>query len=120
MLEHVQYWRWAVTQLKRATEPGGRLLVTTRSPGFFYHGHPDDFWRFTELDFHQIFSDLEDVTIRVDESEPGIFLYGRIPSTFVECDLADIHPATCPDPQPRLQRYARRKLGSALARLRRR
>lgn len=120
MLEHVQDWRWAVTQLKRVTEPGGRLLVTTRSPGFYYHGYPHDFWRFTESDFRQIFSDLEEVTIRVDDSEPGICVYGRIPSAFVERDLTGIHPATCPDPPLGLKRYARRRLGSALARLQRR
>ena len=53
MLEHVQDWRWAIAQLKRVTAPGGLLLVTTRSPGFHYHGYPHDFWRFTEGDFGQ-------------------------------------------------------------------
>lgn len=120
MLEHVQDWRWAVTQLKRVTEPGGHLLVTTRSPGFGYHGYPHDFWRFTEADFREIFSDLVDVTIAPDDSEPGICVYGRVPLGLVERDLSDIHPATSPDPPTRLKRYVRRILGVAVRRLTRR
>ena len=78
--------------------PGGHLLVTTRSPGFYYHGYPHDFWRFTEADFRQIFSDLDDLVVVSDESEPGVFAFGRVPDDFVERSLDDIHPATCPDP----------------------
>jgi hypothetical protein len=110
MLEHVQDWRWAVSQLKRSVEPGGRLLITTRSPGFYYHGYPHDFWRFTEADFRLIFSDLDDLVVCTDDSEPGVFMYGRIPDEFIERELSSIHPATCPDPPLGLRQYLRRIL----------
>lgn len=98
MLEHVQDWRWAVSQLKRVTGPGGRLLVTTRSPGFYYHGYPHDFWRFTEADFAHIFSDFEDVHVEPDPSSPGVFVCARRPRQFVETDLTGYEVATRPEP----------------------
>jgi len=121
MLEHVQDWRWAVSQLKRAVKPGGRLLVTTRSPGFYYHGYPHDFWRFTEADFRRIFSDMTDVVIASDPSEPGVFVYARRPLDFTELDLTSIVPATCPDPPlGSLKKHIMVTLRSRLRRLKRR
>lgn len=100
MLEHVQDWRWAISQLKRSTAPGGRLLVTTRSPGFHYHGYPHDFWRFTEDDFRHIFSDMQDVLVASDQSEPGVFVAARRPIEFVELDLLGFEVGTSPEPPP--------------------
>mgnify|MGYP003336824970 CR=1 FL=1 len=39
-----------------------------------------------------------DLVVVSDESEPGVFAFGRVPDDFVERSLDDIHPATCPDP----------------------
>ena len=98
MLEHVQDWRWAISQLKRVTAREGRLVVTTRSPGFPYHGYPHDFWRFTEADFKRIFADMEDVLVMSDPLAPGVFVAARKPEAFEELDLRSfeatpIHPA---------------------------
>src|SRR5258706_10080849 len=45
MLEHAADWRTAVDQMKRVLRPGGLLILTTRGPGFPYHGFPHDYWR---------------------------------------------------------------------------
>ena len=100
MLEHVQDWRWAVSQLKRSTAAGGLLVVTTRSPGFYYHGYPHDFWRFTEADFRHIFSDMQDVAVVSDTFAPGVFVAARRPIVFTELDLQGFDVATSPDPPP--------------------
>ena len=47
MLEHAGAWRAAVTGIVQVLAPGGVLLLTTRSPGFPFHPHPEDHWRFT-------------------------------------------------------------------------
>ena len=98
MLEHVQDWRWAVTQLKRVVAPGGVLLVTTRSPGFHHHGYPHDFWRFTTVDFGRIFADLQESRVVSDPSSPGVFVVGRRPAAFEAVILDDIQIAVSPPP----------------------
>lgn len=42
VLEHAKDWRGAVAGMVRVLAPGGLLLLTTRSPGFPNHPHPDD------------------------------------------------------------------------------
>jgi SAM-dependent methyltransferase len=115
MLEHVQDWRWGVTQLKRVTVPGGRLVLTTRSPGFHHHGYPHDFWRFTEDDIRRIFADMDDVDVRSDPSSPGVFVSARRPDDLVEIDLSLVHVGTSPPPPdgplvPRLRRALSRRV----------
>jgi SAM-dependent methyltransferase len=115
MLEHVQDWRWAVTQLKRVTVPGGRLVLTTRSPGFHHHGYPHDFWRFTEDDIRRIFSDMDDVSVRSDPSSPGVFVSARRPGDLIELDLSPVQVGASPLPPdsplvPRLQRALTRRI----------
>ena len=93
MLEHVPDWRAVVSNFKRVLRPGGVLYLTTRSPGFPYHGYPADFWRFTTEDMEAIFSEFEIVTVEGDPSEPGVFVKARKPRRrkFVETDLSDYH-----------------------------
>ena len=87
MLEHVQDWRSAVSQMKAITRPGGILLITTRSFGFPYHGYPFDFWRYKVDDMKAIFSDMTIDAIESDTIDPGVFLRTRKPASFTENDL---------------------------------
>ena len=88
LLEHVFDWRAAVSNLKRVIGDNGKLLLTTRSRGFPYHGYPDDFWRYEKDDLKKIFADLSIEALEIDSSAPGVFLKARKPLKFKEIDLA--------------------------------
>jgi SAM-dependent methyltransferase len=76
MLEHAKDWRTAVEQMKAVLGPGGLLLVTTRAPGFPFHGFPHDYWRFRPEDFRKIFADMRIERLEPDPQpgHPGVFL----------------------------------------------
>jgi SAM-dependent methyltransferase len=71
LLEHVLDWHAVLAEMRRVLKPDGRLLLTTRSPGFAYHGYPRDFWRFTPDDMRAIFPAAE---VEQDPSSPGVFV----------------------------------------------
>lgn len=90
LLEHVEQWRKAVSNLKRVLRQGGTLLITTRSPGFKYHGYPNDFWRYRIEDMERIFEDFEILSLTPDPEAPGVFLKARKPTDFRETNLEEI------------------------------
>jgi SAM-dependent methyltransferase len=71
LLEHVRDWHAVLAEMRRVLKPDGRLLLTTRSPGFEYHGFPHDYWRFTPDDMRAIFPSAE---VEQDPSIPGVFV----------------------------------------------
>lgn len=91
MLEHVDDWRVAVSQMKRVLCPGGLLIVTTRSPGFPYHPHPVDYWRFTLAHFRAMFKDLKILELASDlPGSPGVLMSALKPAPFRESSLVEI------------------------------
>lgn len=91
MLEHAEYWRSAITNMKALLKPGGRILLTTRSFGFPRHGYPYDYWRFNNRHMIAIFSDYTGVTIQADPQVPGVFVLAQKPVTQVaSVDLSTI------------------------------
>jgi hypothetical protein len=54
MLEHVVDWRASLAAMMEVLVDGGLLILTTVTPGFPYHGYPEDHWRFQETDLRQI------------------------------------------------------------------
>jgi len=95
MLEHAQDWRGAVAQMKAVLRPGGLLVVTTRGPGFPYHGFPHDYWRYTVEDFRKIFADMQilELVPDTDPGSPGVFLKARKTASTGSVDLAEIEVA---------------------------
>jgi SAM-dependent methyltransferase len=89
MLEHVRDWRAVVNSLKRLCKPGGRLIITTRSLGYGFHG-PPDYWRYEPSDFERIFSDFPNRSIEIDPLEPGVFLAATRPAS--PLPLVDLAP----------------------------
>jgi SAM-dependent methyltransferase len=93
-LEHALDWRGVVSNLKRALAVDGHLLLTTRSAGFPYHGHPFDYWRFEKSDMMHIFGDMTVLRIESDPEAPGVFVYMRKQSSFRERALAAYNVAS--------------------------
>jgi SAM-dependent methyltransferase len=88
--EHVRDWRAMVWSMKATLNPGGHLLLTTRSKRFYYHGYPHDWWRYEAEDMTQIFRDMEILALEPDPLAPGIFVFMRKPEDFAEADLSQI------------------------------
>ena len=66
MIEHIPDWKKAINSMKNVLRVGGYIGLTTRSPGFPYHGYPNDFWRFTEADMRVIFDDYDIIGLEPD------------------------------------------------------
>lgn len=96
MLEHALDWKTVVSNMKALTKFDGLLIVTARSPGFPYHGFPEDHWRFTLEDFGRIFGDMEIIDLSSDPDYPGVFMKARKQKDSVPIDLATIQVARAP------------------------
>jgi hypothetical protein len=79
MLEHAEDWRAAMLGVAGALRPGAWLALTTRSPGFPLHGHPDDHWRFPVQTMSRILSacGLDVIRCEPDPSHDGVFAFAR-------------------------------------------
>jgi SAM-dependent methyltransferase len=78
MLEHVEDWRSAISNMKAVVKPGGLIVITTRSIGFAYHEFPGDFWRYEVPDMLRIFDDFDIQKLEAQNPpSPGVFLKAR-------------------------------------------
>lgn len=78
MLEHTpRPWR-AVVNMAGCLVRGGRLLLTTRAPGFGLHDHPCDYYRFTRPAIEILLGDagLDEIETFDDPEYPGVFATG--------------------------------------------
>lgn len=103
MLEHTPNWKASVFNMKQVLAPEGLLFITTRSPGFEYHGYPHDYWRFTQQHFRAIFRDMQIEALSDDPFKPGVFIKARKPKDFAPADLSiiEVLPAPPNPSQPR-------------------
>lgn len=105
MLEHLFEWKEPLENMAGVLATGGILLVTTRSPGFQYHGYPDDHWRFTADDFRMIFLNMSIEALEPDSQSPGIFIRARKPNGFSGLNLSVVEVAKAP-PNPAAAKVA--------------
>ena len=88
LLEHVLNWKKVINNFKNVCKMDGIIMITTRSYGCPYHGHPYDFWRYEIEDMNHIFSDCAIEKVDIDPVK-GVFAKIRKPQNFVINDLAD-------------------------------
>ena len=88
LLEHVRFWRDAISNIKKVCKPGGCVLITSPSKGFAYHAYPYDFWRYEVEDMQTMFSDFNILTLEKGRDHPGILLMAQKPAEFKENDLS--------------------------------
>lgn len=88
LLEHIRVWRDGIHNIKNICKAGGIILITTRSYGCLYHGHPYDFWRYELEDMKHIFSDCQIEKLEKDPAK-GIFIKAKKTHDFMEKNLAD-------------------------------
>lgn len=83
MLEHTPRPWEAVSNMGRLLRPGGRLILTTRAPGFGIHNYPSDFYRFTPAALVVLCQDAGLVGIHTqddpDRGSPGAFVTAEAP-----------------------------------------
>ncbi len=91
-LEHVEYWRETISNMKGVCKPGGAIVLTTCSPGFIFHGYPHDYWRFTLKDLEKIFSDFKIERLEEETTVREVMIKARKPARFIEKSLSGIKP----------------------------
>jgi glycosyltransferase involved in cell wall biosynthesis len=96
MLEHAEDWRAALQGMKDVLKPRGRLVLTTRSPGFPHH-EPPDHWRFSVATVRKALTDF-DVNVEEDPEAPGVLVVG-IKAGRKSPDLSKIRAKKAP-PEP--------------------
>lgn len=76
-LEHIFWWQLAIKEMVRVLRANGLLLLTTRSPGFPKHEHPEDWWRFRQRDLKRaLVNDMAQVWVKSDPQFPGLLVEG--------------------------------------------
>jgi 2-polyprenyl-3-methyl-5-hydroxy-6-metoxy-1,4-benzoquinol methylase len=78
--EHVHDYQALLTGLTSALVAGGRLILTTRSPGYPYHPAPRDYWRYTIGDLTELLRGSEICTVTPDRNH-GVMACARVPGT---------------------------------------
>jgi len=97
MLEHVDDWRTAMTQMASVTRPGGSLVVTTRSRGFPFHPFPVDNWRFSAGLLAEAMETVgcDVVELYDDPQFPGMFCKARRTGPIGSLDHLEAELAPC-------------------------
>jgi SAM-dependent methyltransferase len=84
VLEHADDPRRAVSELRRVTAPGGRVLASTHGVQV-YHPSPHDYWRWTHEGLARLFRDNADwASLRVEPAMGTAATLGMLVGTFVE------------------------------------
>lgn len=84
VLEHCDDPPRAVSELARATRPGGRVLASTHGV-MAYHPSPTDYWRWTHAGLEKLFGDnAEWASVRVTPASGTTACLGMIASLYLD------------------------------------
>lgn len=95
-LEHMIDWRVSLWCMAQVLREGGLLVLTTRSPGFPRHEHPNDYWRFAGADLSRLFSVWGNITCIPDPDQCGVFVKARKRGPLSIQHLDTIHATRAP------------------------
>jgi SAM-dependent methyltransferase len=84
VLEHCDDPAQAISELARATRPGGRVLASTHGV-MAYHPSPVDYWRWTHAGLEKLFADnAEWASVRVTPASGTTACLGMIASLYLD------------------------------------
>jgi SAM-dependent methyltransferase len=91
VLEHCDDPARAVSELARATRPGGRVLASTHGV-MAYHPSPADYWRWTHAGLEKLFADnAEWASVRVTPASGTTACLGMIASLYLDLAARRAH-----------------------------
>ena len=91
VLEHCDNPAAAVSELRRVTAPGGRVLASTHGVQV-YHPSPHDYWRWTHEGLARLFAENGDWDdLRVDPAAGTAATLGMLLGTYLEIGLKRAH-----------------------------
>lgn len=77
VLEHVENWKLAISNMKKVCKPNGILLIIVPSV-WPWHNHPHDYWRYSKKEMEKIFSDFDVKVLKEEESYHGPHKIGNL------------------------------------------
>jgi SAM-dependent methyltransferase len=91
VLEHCDDPARAVSELRRATAPGGRVLASTHGV-MAYHPSPTDYWRWTHAGLEKLFADNGAwASVRVTPASGTTACLGMLLSMYLDLALRRAH-----------------------------
>ena len=91
VLEHCDDPRRAVSELRRVTAPGGRVLASTHGV-MAYHPSPTDYWRWTHAGLEKLFREnAEWASVRVAPASGTTACLGMLLSMYLDLSFRRIH-----------------------------
>jgi hypothetical protein len=97
MLEHTEDFLSAVNTIKKSCKTDGLIIISTRSPGFPYHGYPYDYWRYSEQNIRDLFCDCKILNLIIDWQFPGIIMMAKKTDSIVNLGIT-YRPEKAPVP----------------------
>ena len=83
MLEHDPRPWLSIPVMASMLKVGGKIVLTTRGPGFHYHEYPGDYWRFTQDSIRLLFDDAGLLILDIEDDpypeHPGVFVVAQRP-----------------------------------------
>jgi SAM-dependent methyltransferase len=91
VLEHCDDPRQAVSELRRVTAPGGRVLASTHGV-MAYHPSPTDYWRWTHAGLEKLFRENgEWASVRVTPASGTTACLGMLFSMYLDLSFRRLH-----------------------------